>query len=368
MSPDQIGQLLVVGCHGTSMRDDGVRRTAAAIEAGLVSGVILFRYNIESRSQLVELSRSLRAVPAPQPLLIMVDQEGGRVQRLHAGNGFSDTPGAGSIVRTSSPAEAEAAYLRLGTMLGEAGVNMALGPCVDLDGSTPEAQCAVIGGLDRSYGAAPETVVAYGGAMVRGLRAQGRVSCLKHFPGHGRARGDTHVGLVDITATWSEEELEPYRALIRAGLADAVMTAHLVHRGIDPVNPATLSPVWTQRLRGLGFQGVIMADDLHMGAVASRCGSLREIVRRGFAAGLDLQLFSNNPLASKDAGIRQDGAAQAAGDPLAAIAVPDHDLPWKFQRIVAEGVAEGWLDPTRLEASCRRVVALKERIKPGTSG
>jgi beta-N-acetylhexosaminidase len=180
----------------------------------------------------------------------------------------------------------------LAATLAQVGVNLNLAPVVDLD-VNPEGPA--IGAAGRSFSPDPAVVVAHARAFVEAHRRQGVLTTLKHFPGHGSAAADSHRSLPDVTGTWSTSELVPYRTLITEGLADAVMTAHVRHRGLDPDWPATLSPAIVGGiLRGeLGFGGVVITDDLQMGAVAGE-HSLQTAIRQALRAGADVLLFANN--------------------------------------------------------------------------
>ena len=355
----KIGQLIVVGFHGTRPEDAGVQRMLEQVAQGQVGGVALFRYNIESKQQLETLIAAFLAVDTELPLLIGVDQEGGKVQRLSSTNGFSDFHSAKHVANTLSINEALTYYQSLGQMLGAVGINFDWAPCVDVD-DTPG--CPVIGGIERSYSSAPETVVNYASAMLEGLRSHGVIGCLKHFPGHGRVGGDTHEGLVEITESWSELELEPYRQLIARGGVDCVMSAHLVHQTVDPDIPATLSKKWLDRLRhDFAYDGVIISDCLHMGAMVKHF-PLPDVVVRGLNAGLDMLLFSNNPLAAAEAGIRH---ASDAGDDYVTLEdwrVPDPELPITFKNAVLQAIEVERLDAAVVEAAYERVVALKSKL------
>lgn len=352
--PERIGQLITVGFHGTTPEDPGVRRILKQIESGEIGGVILFRYNIESREQLRRLTAALKSA-ARLPLLIMADQEGGRVQRINAGNGFCNTPSARAVSTECSATEARVKYRELAAALNDAGINMNLAPCIDLDCEPP---APAIGKLDRSYSTDPKIVAEFATAMIQAHRSAGILTCLKHFPGHGRAGGDTHTDLIDITESWSDEELTPYQELISAGLADAVMSAHLIHRQVDPDMPATLSHRWLQRLRKtMQFDGVIVPDDLHMGAILQRF-SLEQLVVGGLNAGLDILSFSNNPLAAKAQGIRHDQDSSVAADS----GVPDPDLPQKILGIATAALSAGSLTPATVDAAYERVARLKRKL------
>ncbi|MFC1886205.1 glycoside hydrolase family 3 protein [Thermodesulfobacteriota bacterium] len=356
---EKIGQLIAIGFHGASPGDEGVRRVTRQVKAGKVSGVVIYRYNIKGPRQLNSLLKPIHDASGPLPLFVMIDQEGGRVQRLHGQNGFFDTLSAKRVASEMDVAEAQRHYDKMGAMLKKTGFNINLAPCVDL-GDDPPSEA--IGQLERSYSSDPQTISDYAEAMVEGLRVHGVLSCLKHFPGHGRARGDSHMGLVDITKTWLADELWPYRKLISRGAADAVMTAHLIHNQVDPDTPATLSTTWINRLRtDIGFDGVVVADDLHMGAIIRRY-SLGDVLIKGLNAGLDLFLFSNNPLAEKTQGIRQDSNSPVVTTGKGGWSVPDPDLPEKIIRTVKKAVSDGSIDPSVIDRAYNRVVHLKQRL------
>jgi beta-N-acetylhexosaminidase len=164
------------------------------------------------------------------------------------------------------------------------------------------------------------------------------MTCAKHFPGHGSARGDTHLGAVDVTGHWTERELMPFQRLIQARLCDAIMTAHVFNARLDPERPATLSRrVLGGLLRGrLGFEGVILSDDMEMKAIADRC-SLEEAARQGIEAGLDMLCFGNNLNYDPNIG------AKAAG-------------------IILGLVEAGTISEARIDESFRRVQKLKHQF------
>jgi beta-N-acetylhexosaminidase len=291
-----VASLLLVGFHGTTPADAGVKAVMDQLSRGMLAGVILFGYNIESSEQVAELSVALRRAAGNRPIFIAVDQEGGRVARFSQEKGFkhySSAKGLGNEagrIYDSSHSMAD--------MLKHHGVNLNFAPCVDLDCDEEGLQCPVIGKLERSFSSAPGMVAECASQFIQGHHDTGVTTCLKHFPGHGRALTDSHKGLTDITGTWSSEELAPYRELIAAGNADMVMLAHLIHREHSE-DPATLSSYWVNTLRDdLGFDGVIVTDDMHMGAITQNYGVLDSAVR-SLKAGVDLLLFSNNPAAAQ---------------------------------------------------------------------
>ena len=355
----QLGQLVCVGFHGTTLTDPGVRKIIEQAEAGLIGGVIIYRYNIINRVQLTQLLQGIQEATTEFPLFVFVDQEGGKIQRVDSSQGFKETLSAKRVAADLSPKAAQQHYADLGQELQAAGFNFDLAPCVDLDGDPPGP---AIGQLDRSYSQDVTTVTTYAQTMLEGLGSQGVLGCLKHFPGHGRARGDSHTGLLDITHTWTAAELEPFKQLVSRGVVDAVMTSHLVHQHVDAGTPVTFSTEWLRILReDLGFDGVIVADDLHMGAVI-RHYTLNETVVQGLTAGLDLLMFSNNPLAAQPQGIRHDLNATMATVSTGAWVVADPDLPAKVIFEATKAVVAGQLTEGVINAAYERVIELKRKL------
>lgn len=221
--------------------------------------------NILDPAQLLTLTDYIRAVLGDH-VLIAVDQEGGQVARLAPWRGFRADPSARAFAALV-PAEQVRAARAQAAQLAAAGIDLNFAPCVDLDSG---ADNPIIGGLDRAYAADPDVVTACARTVIAAHRDMGVAACLKHFPGHGSSRADTHLGAVDVTGTWNRDaELAPYRAL-RDEPNTAVMVAHVRHRGLDPDRPASLSPaVVDGLLRGeLGFRGAVVTDSIDMRAVA----------------------------------------------------------------------------------------------------
>ncbi len=356
---EKIGQLIAVGVNGALSSDQEIIDFKKLVQNGSVGGVILYRYNIVSPEQTKALIQDIQSAASSLPLFVMLDQEGGKVQRLNSQKGFEDTQSAKYVADNMNLDEARSHYERLGEILKEAGFNFDFAPCVDLDG---DPQCPAIGKIERSYSSDSEKVVQYAESMIEGLGRKGVLSCIKHYPGHGRVSEDSHVGLVDITRTWSEEELEPFKQIISDGAADSVMTAHLMHLGIDPDNPVTFSKKWIDKLRNeMGFDGVIVTDDLHMGAMIKNY-SLKKVVINALKAGADLLIFSNNPLAAKATGIRHDETTGVVVSEDGSWIVPDPNLPEKITSIVEEALNSGELDVALIDNAVRRVLKLKGRI------
>lgn len=262
----------------------------------LVGGVILFSRNYESPEQLERLVAEIHALRSP-PLLVGVDQEGGRVQRFR--EGFTRLPPMRLIGRRyatdrrSGLALARSLGWLMAAELRAVGVDLSFAPCVDLDWGVSE----VIG--DRAFAADPAAVAELAVAWMFGMREAGMCATAKHFPGHGRVVADSHVALpVDRRELADlEPDLAPYRRLIANGLP-AVMAAHVVVPALD-WRPASLSRPWVEGiLRGeLGFKGAVLTDDLSMAGAAAFGGI---VARAGMAleAGCDLLLVCNDRAAA----------------------------------------------------------------------
>ena len=304
---ENIGMMLLVGFRGTEVDQDKNIEIISAIRDHHVGSVILFDYdvptgtrgrNIRNAEQLKRLCKQLRAFN--DELLIGIDQEGGYVSRLATRYGFPAIPSAKRCAKDGEDTVRHYAKLT-GKMLEELGINLDFAPVADVD---VNPRCPVIGGIERSFSGDPAVVRKYCLIWSHELANHHVVSCWKHFPGHGSATGDTHKGLVDVTATWQPKELEPYRVdnennhvnpPVGFKIPGMVMTAHVINRQLDPSGlPASLSPKITSYLRDtLGFEGVIVTDDLAMGAIVSQY-SFEKAVRMAVLAGADLLCLSNN--------------------------------------------------------------------------
>src|SRR5512133_2270276 len=248
-----------------------------------VGGVILFARNVESAAQVAELVAALKRA-AGRPLLVTIDQEGGRVARLRAPQGFTELPPMRAIGAAGDDRLAFEVGALLGRELRAVGIDQDYAPVVDVDTNPANP---VIG--DRSFSSDPERVGRLGAAVALGLQAEGVAACAKHFPGHGDTSQDSHVDLPRLPHPLERlrrVELPPFRALAQAGVA-AVMTAHVVFESLDPRRPATLSPPVMRLLREeLGFQGCCVSDDLEMKAVAEHF-PIEEAAPGAIAAGVD---------------------------------------------------------------------------------
>lgn len=340
--------MLLVGVRGLRLEDNAAFRE---LVCGLkVGGLILFDRegaapgrNIRSQEQLSRLTSQLQELArrcGDAPLLIAADVEGGRVSRLNPASGYIRLRSPAELGR-SEALESYREALLIGSMLAQSGINWNLAPVVDLD-LNPDNE--VIGGQGRAFSAEPEAVARHAEAFARGLRMHGILNCLKHFPGHGSSRGDSHREVVDVTRTADlDVELEPYRRLTDLGLADAVMTAHVFLRRVDPGRPATLSyPAVTGLLRRrLGFEGVVLTDDLQMAAI-TELHPVEEAAVLAADAGVDMLTISNNL-----------GRYDAA-------------LPRRVHAALTAAVREGRLSRDRVAEASARVLKLKARLAGGS--
>ena len=276
-------------------------------------GLILFKRNIESPDQVRRLIAGFRDTVAREQAPVLVDQEGGRVQRLGPPHWPSYPSGADFGRLYGRDPRRGVAAAKLGARLIAADLEP-LGISVDC---LPLADIPVAGAHsiigDRAYGTEVEQVVAIASAIADGLGDGGVLPVLKHIPGHGRAMVDSHAGLPEIAADRSVLEATDFAAFRRLNRLPLAMTAHVVFTAIDPVAPATISETIVREvIRGsIGFDGVLMSDDLSMGALA---GTMRERVRAAIAAGCDVALHCNGRLDEMRAVAAEVGALD--GDAL----------------------------------------------------
>lgn len=292
----KIGQMLMVGFHGTSAPKGS--QICKDIQKYNLGSVILFDFNpvdkskpknIATKSQLKKLTAQLQACSSDGKLLIAVDQEGGRVQRLKSKYGFyGKFPKASDIIKMDQ-SKIKSTYTKMSLELKSVGINYDLAPVVDLDINMKNH---VIHGLGRSFGKDPKTVAKYASTFIDAMHTNGVLTSIKHFPGHGSSVGDTHKGFVDVTSLWKEVELEPYRLL--KDKADTVMVAHVFNKKLDAKYPASLSyKTITKMLRWkLGYHGVVITDDLQMGAISKKYG-LKNTLKLAINAGDDILLIGN---------------------------------------------------------------------------
>jgi beta-N-acetylhexosaminidase len=292
----RLGELLLVGFHGTAGEGNAdLERLLCAARAG---GALLFGRNVKDAAQVERLTAWMRERArdcAGRPLLVAVDAEGGRVMRLGTSAGYTASLSHQDLGEGDDLALTELEARRIGGLLRGAGIGWNLAPVIDV-GANPAN--TVVVGAGRSFGADPARVTAHARAYLAGMHAAGVLTALKHFPGHGSSFADSHLGFVDVTDTARPAaELAPYRALLGEGVVDSVMTAHVYNRRLDSRHPATLSrPTVTGLLRGeLGWEGVVVSDDLRMGAIEQHYG-LDDAALLALQAGVDVLLVADDRL------------------------------------------------------------------------
>jgi len=322
---EQIGQLFMLGFDGTSVSSEWAELQARYKPGGM----IVFARNLDHPAQIVELTNDLQRRSPHSPLLIAIDQEGGRVSRLP--NGFTIFPPCGTVGACRSKELAYAAAAVTAAELRAVGINMNMAPVLDVH-SNPDNP--IIG--DRAYGTEPEIVAELGVAAIRGFHGKGVVACGKHFPGHGDTSTDSHKELPVVKAsmeTLLARELPPFHHAIANGLA-SIMTAHVVYPALDAQRPATLSPtILTGLLREQwGFDGVIVTDDLEMRAIVDHHG-IGEAAVQAFLASADMLLICQ-----------------------------DHERAVSAMEAVRKAVDNGTISPDRLDASVRRIRQMKQRF------
>ncbi|MBN1978844.1 MAG: glycoside hydrolase family 3 [Anaerolineae bacterium] len=337
----KIGQMLMIGFRGLEVSADHF--VVRDIRERNLGGVVLFDYdvpsesrerNIASPSQLKTLVTALQAA-SDIPLLIAIDHEGGVLTRLKGERGFPPAPSHQALGEIDDPAFTYEQAAAMAQTLAELGITLNLAPVVDLN-LNPDNP--IIAKYERSFSADPEVVTRHARAFIEAHHAHGVRCTLKHFPGHGSSTGDTHAGWVDVTDTWSWSELLPFAHVVEAGLADAVMTAHVFNANLDADDPATLSyKIIGGLIRAkLAYDGVVISDDLQMGAVAGHYG-FETAAQKAIEAGVDILAFANNSVYEEDVAART-------------IAHVKH--------LVEEGI----VSEARIDASYRRIQRLKKTI------
>src|SRR6056297_1832179 len=338
---EKIGQMLMIGFRGFTVDDsDHIVRDLNEYHLG---GIVLFDYdvptstperNILSFEQVRDLNSELQKISA-RPLLIAIDQEGGRVARLKPTRGFRPHVSAEYLGEIDNPDTTRYYAASMSDQLQELGFNINFAPVVDLN---TNPQNPVIGAIERSFSSDPELVTKHASIFLDEFEEHGITGVIKHFPGHGSAWNDSHVGMADVTETWEETELKPYQNLIESEQNFGIMTAHVFNENLDEDHPATLSKaVQTDLLRHrLGFDGVLFSDDMQMEAIRSFYG-LERAIKLAINAGVDVLVFGNN-------------------------SVYDPDIVPKAVQIILNHIESGEIEEHQIHESYEKVKALKERL------
>lgn len=343
MLEEKIGQLLMVGFRGMEVADSS--HIIADIKERNLGGIVLFDYdvetkgprNIESPEQVKKLVGELQAL-SDQKLIIAIDQENGLVNRLKAKYGFPDFNKSAQYLGSLNQLDSTQYWAdSTAKTLKNLGINLNFAPVVDVN---VNPLSPAIGNKERSYSADPAIVASQAALVIDAHSRQNILTSLKHFPGHGSAKSDSHAGFTDLSETWSEMELEPYKTLIESKKAQMIMTAHVFNKQLDAELPATLSKAIIQNLlRGkLGWQGVVISDDMHMGAITENYG-LEDAIEKSLNAGVDILVFANN-----------NGRFYQS------------DAISKAKAIIIKLIKEGKVSKERIQESYDRIQALKEKV------
>jgi beta-N-acetylhexosaminidase len=337
----RLGQMILIGFRGTELSSaDSVYKD---LKERNIAGVVLFdrdvitgnrSRNIENPTQLLQLSSDIIG-NASTPPIIAVDQEGGLVSRLKESKGFPASASAEYLGNVDNE-DSTRHYARL--MAQEfmvVGTNTNFGPVVDVNTNPGNP---VIGKLERSFSSDPEKVAEHAGYVIDEYSKEGVLSVLKHFPGHGSSTTDSHLGFTDVTDSWDEKELIPYKKLFAEKEIHAVMTAHIFNANIDSVWPATLSDKTINGLLrdSLGFEGVVFSDDMQMDAIRAEYG-LETAIQQAINAGVDILIFGNN-------------------------LVYDEDIAQRAVEIIQKLLREGKIEKETVEKSLARIDSLKTNV------
>lgn len=336
---EMIGQMIMVGIRGKELAGNSL--LLKALEEGKAGGIILFEKNLSAENTTIRLQNLTEELQlsSKHPLLIAIDQEGGRVNRLKEKYGFPDSKSATWLGRIDNQDTTLQYAGQIATTLANLGININFAPVVDLC-SNPDNP--VIAAPQRCFSGNPQTVTRHAGWFIDAHHKHQILTTLKHFPGHGSSTKDTHKEMTDVTKLWDPTELLPYNDLIAQKKADAIMTAHIVNCKLDKeCLPATLSKtIITGLLRdSMKFNGVVFTDDMQMHAITKYYG-LEQSILLAINAGVDVLLYSNNIAGSQE-----------------------HQAT-VVHRIIKDMVSNGMITESRIRESYKRINDMKKLIFP----
>lgn len=338
---EKVGQLLMVHFKGETRNQEA----KILIQKLHVGSIIYYNWanGLKSPFQVRKLSKDLQKLAHETrsciPLLIAVDQEGGAVARLK--EGFTVFPGNKALGMTQEPKLAKRCAFAMGQELQAVGINLNLSPVVDIN-SNPANPCIGI----RAFGDSPSVVTEFARNALEGYRLAGILTALKHFPGHGDVKIDSHEDLPEIKKSWQELEQNELRPFIElASQSDAIITAHLLVKALDPIHCTTLSKKSLDFIRNeIGFKGVIISDSLVMEGLLKNCTSIDEAAILALNAGCDILMLGGKQLM----GANKDFEVTLA------------DCTRIHQSLVL-AVQQGRIEKSRLDEAVRRILELKNR-------
>ncbi len=331
----KIGQMILIGFAGTEV-DPAVLQE---VQQGKVGSIIIFEKNIPPKNSFIALKKIIWTYQHASPitLFISIDQEGGRVNRLKDKYGFPRSITAEAMGKSPTLDSVRFYSEATASTLAGLGININFAPVVDLASNPTNPIIAKHG---RAFSANEDSVILMAKEFIKQHHKMGVLTSLKHFPGHGSSKNDTHLGIADVTNTWEERELKPYESLIDSGYVDAVMTSHIVNKNLDKSgNPGTLSSdILTGILRTkLKFNGVVFSDDMQMHAITKNYG-LEEAIKLAINGGVDIMTFSNNISGSEERTVN------------------------RVHQIVRSMVQRGEISQSRINASYNRIMRLKSKL------
>jgi len=342
---EEIGQMIMVGFRGiTASEDSDISKIIKDVKIG---GVILSDYDVPSKSfprnivspeQTKKLISDIQKYSINNQLFVAVDAEGGNINRLKQQYEFLSIVSAQEMGQDKTLETTRKESVKLAEELKSLGFNMNLAPVVDLN-INPASP--VIGAMGRSFSSSQEEVFNNAKVFIQSHINNDIITVAKHFPGHGSSTEDSHLGMVDVTDTYKDEELFPYQKLNDDGILNAVMTAHIINKNIDTDYPATLSPIFLQNIlrKQIGFEGVIISDDIQMSAISNNF-EFDEALVMAINAGCDVINVYNNSSSGYD-----------------------KDIAYKTRDAIFNAVKEGKIKEERITESYNRIINLKRKFK-----
>jgi beta-N-acetylhexosaminidase len=302
----KIGQMIMLGI-GKDTQIQANNKILADIKAQKLGGVLIYEKNITKLNSVENLKNLIATLKkdAKIPLLVSIDEEGGKVNRLKQKYGFPKTVSAKYLGEVDDIDSTKYYSDIIAHNFLQLGINVNYAPVLDVD--NPENP--PIGKNHRAFSKNPKDIIKHARQVVKSHRYFNVKTVVKHFPGHGNSRQDSHYNVTDVSKYWQQQEVFPYIKLLYEGNVDAIMTAHIVNDKLDDSKlPATLSKkIMTDYLRGdLGFDGVIFSDDMQMKAIADHFG-FEKSIKMAIHAGVDVLMFSNHiPMKGRDMILPQD--------------------------------------------------------------
>jgi beta-N-acetylhexosaminidase len=335
----KIGQMIMLGIgDATEIRSDN--KILADIKAQKLGGILIYEKNITKLNSVQNLKNLVTTLKKDSklPLLVSIDEEGGKVNRLKQKYGFPKTVSAKYLGEVDDIDSTKYYSDIIAHNLLQLGINVNYAPVLDVD--NPENP--PIGKNHRAFSKNPKDIIEHARQVVKSHRYFNVKTVVKHFPGHGNSRQDSHFNVTDVSKYWEQQEVFPYIKLLYEGNVDAIMTAHIVNDKLDDSKlPATLSKkIMTDYLRGdLGFDGVIFSDDMQMKAIADQFG-FEKSIEMAIHAGVDVLMFSNH--------IPMKGRGMI--------------LPKDIIDIVKKMVKDGKISAKRIDESYQRILKFKSTL------